>query len=65
MKPIRVYDVMIPEAVMSKLQAGESLTIERKNKVYQIDGVAVEVRARLQRPVNWREEKKWKGKKNA
>ena len=60
MKPIRVYDVMIPEAVMSKLVAGEQLTIERKNKVYQVDGVPVEVRPRLARPVDWRKEKKAK-----
>ena len=64
MKPIRVYDVMIPESVMSKLVAGESLTIERKNKVYQVDGVPVIVQARLARPINWRDEKKAKkGKK--
>ena len=64
MKPVRVYDVMIPEAVMAKLVAGESLTIERKNKTYQVDGVPVVVQPRLARPVDWREEKKHKkGKK--
>ena len=63
MKPVRVYDVMIPEAVMSKLVAGESLVIERKNKTYQVDGVPVEVRPRLQRPVNWRDEKKHRPKR--
>jgi len=60
MKPIKVYDVMIPEAVMSKLVAGEELIICRKNKTYQIDGVPVEVRPRLARPVNWRDEKKYR-----
>ena len=64
MRPIRVFDVMIPEAVMSKLVAGESLIIERKNKVYQVDGVPVEVRPRLARPVNWREEKKHRAKRS-
>ena len=63
MKPVKVYDVMIPEAVMSKLVAGESLTIERKGGVYKVDGVPVEVRPRLQRPVDWREEKKHRPKK--
>ena len=63
MKPIRVFDVMIPESVMSKLVAGEVLSIERTGKVYKVDGVPVEVRPRLQRPVDWREEKKHRPKK--
>ena len=39
------------------------LTIERKNKVYVVDGVPVEIRPRLARPVNWREEKKHRPKR--
>lgn len=58
MKPIKVYDVMIPEAVMSKLVAGEELTIAKDGKAYKIDGVPVEIRPRLARPMNWRDEKK-------
>lgn len=64
MKPIRVYDVMLPDSVMQRLVAGDEVHLSRQNKTYYaIAGesgqpVPVEIRPRLARPVNWRDEKK-------
>lgn len=60
MKPVKVYDAMLPAVVMSKLVAGEELTIKKSGKIFTVDGVPVEIRPRLARPVNWREMKKVK-----
>jgi hypothetical protein len=63
MKPIRVWHIVIPETVRSKLSAGQKCTIERKNGTFVVvdedeKDTPVQIVPRLVRPPSWREKKK-------
>lgn len=66
MKPVKVFHIIVPESIMTKLVAGQKCTIERKQGTYIITGedeteTPVQIVPRLVRPPNWRELKKARG----
>jgi hypothetical protein len=70
MKPTKVWHIIAPENVRSKLAAGQKLTLERKSGTFMFTDedeieTPVQIVPRLVRPPNWRELKKLKGKRNA
>jgi hypothetical protein len=66
MKPIRVYHIIVPEAILSKLVEGQKCTIERKDGTYMVAGedekeTPVQIVPRLVRSPKWRDKKKARG----
>lgn len=70
MRPIKVWHIIIPEQVRSKLAAGQKCTIEGERGTFMIKDednqeTPVQIVPRLVRPPKWRELKKHRGKGNA
>jgi hypothetical protein len=66
MKPIKVWHIIIPEQVRSKLSAGQVCSIEQKQGTFMITDeddktTPVQIVPRLIRPPNWRDKKKARG----
>lgn len=65
MKPIKVYHIIVPADILTKLVAGQTCTIVRKQGTYMVAGedekeTPVQIVPRLTRPPDWKKAKKVK-----